>query len=489
MDMTAILEKLFGVLIGGALLSYFASIISSKYERQISGLIAVTSIGAGLYLVWQLLPKLGTDIFVVTNIFGFLGLNVNLLSWIIVVTCLVLSFFVALYSVSYMDEDTGTNKFFPLLILLAVSVIGLAFTSDLFNLYIFFELLSIASFALVSYRKKEWAPVEAGIKFLVMSSIGSALILLGIALAYMQFGVLDFTALFSATQGQGISWIVFSCFLVGFGVKAAMFPLHTWLPDAHSEAPSGISAMLSGIVIEIGFFSMIRIFFYTGHEIDWGKVLLVFGAVTMTAGNIMALTQKHIKRMLAYSSVAQIGYIMLAFGIGMHYGVKEGVAGGMFHIVTHAFMKGLAFLCAGALIYKIGSSNIDDMHGAGWKMPLTGIAYTIAVLSLAGVPPFSGFMSKLLIYQSGIKAGYFWGWFAAILAIANSVFSLGYYLPSVWSIYSKNHTSSLEKIKEVPFAMKLSLAGLAILTVYLGISPDPVRAWSMHAFSFLINLV
>jgi proton-translocating NADH-quinone oxidoreductase chain N len=484
MNVTTLVTNTIYFLLVGVLISYLGGTIFRKNERLISGWIALIALILGLISFAALLPSL-VGFREEIKLFGYLSWDINLLSWLIVLTGLVLTVIITLYSITYMEEDSGSSKFFPLLILLLISVFGLAFSIDLFNIYLFFELLAISSFALVAFRKDQWEPVEAGIKFLVMSATGSALILLGIALIYKDFGSLnlkELTHAIATTTNVTILWLPMTFFIIGFGIKAAMFPLHTWLPDAHAEAPSGISAMLSGIVIEIGFFTLYRILMVAKTSFEWGMILLWFALLTMTAGNIMALTQKRLKRMLAYSSIAQIGYILLGVSIGAVYNTNIGSIGGVFHIITHAFMKGLAFLCAGALIYRLGSGELEDMRGAGWRMPVTAATFLIAVLSLAGVPPFSGFMSKLLIYQAGIKAGTALGWTASMIAIFNSVLSLGYYLPAVGVLYSKNSAPKVNQIKEVPILMVIALILLAAITIYLGIMPDMVRGWTARAF-------
>lgn len=479
---TPFLETTISLLVLGAIMSYLGGALFRHRERLISGIIAFFALLGSLVSFSLLLSHTGPSERLL--LFGVLPWQVDLLGWIVGEVGLVLGTIVAFYSIVYMEEDTGTSKFFPLLLLMVLSVIGLAFAYDLFNLYLFFELLSVTSFVLVAFRKARWEPVEAGIKFMVMSATGSALILLGISLVYAQFGNLDLNYLFTASGGASI-WLPITLFIIGFGIKAAMFPLHTWLPDAHPEAPSGISAMLSGIIIQAGLFAMLRILLSLGASLNWGEIIIWFALLTMTAGNLMALTQKQLKRMLAYSSIAQMGYILLGIGMGATYGVASGFTGGVFHIVTHAFMKGLAFLCAGALIFRLSSGNLEDMRGAGWRMPITAFTFSVAALSLAGVPPFSGFMSKLLIYQSGIQSGTVLGWVGAFLAIANSVLSLGYYLPAIGVLYSKERAREVSRVREVPWAMAAALIILCLITIYLGVQPDPVRSWVAQAFSLL----
>lgn len=489
MQAQTLTETTLALLILGALASYLGGAFFRSRERLISGIIALLALVGSLVSSSFLLPYLQAGSQLVT-LFGCLTLRVDLLGWIVLQTGLVLGLVVTLYSLAYMREDTGNRTFFPLLLLLISSVMGLAYTFDLFNLYLFFELLAISSFALVAFRKARWEPVEAGIKFLVMSVTGSALVLLGIAIVYSYYGTLDLVTLANAVLlSSAVSplslWLPLCLFTVGFGIKAAMFPLHTWLPDAHAEAPSGISAMLSGIVIETGLFALLRIFLTMGPFLPWGEMLIWFSLLTMTAGNLMALTQRQMKRMLAYSSISQMGYILLGLGMGAAFASSVGTTGGIFHIVTHAFMKGLAFLCAGALIFRLGSGDMHEMRGAGWRMPLTGVTFSIAALSLAGVPPFSGFMSKLLIYQSGIQSGTTIGWIASFVAIFNSVLSLGYYLPAIGTLYSREAGAHLSRAREVPLVMALALLILALVTIYLGVMPEPVRSWVSQALSLL----
>jgi len=473
------------LLLAGVIASYFAGLFNKKFERQASALTAIIALISAAVFFVPVFPALKQSTCVI-KLFGTLEWEVTLLSAIITGTGMLLTIIVAIYSFAYMEHDTGNNKFFPLLILLLLSIFGLNFSTDLFTLYIFFELLAASSFALIAFRKDEWDPVEAGIKFLVMSALGSALIVLAIALIYMNYGLLNMHELASKLTATDMQiTIPLICFAIGFGIKAAIFPMHTWLPDAHAEAPSGISAMLSGIVIETGFFVLFRLFITLGIAFPWEKIFIWIALITITAGNIMALTQMKLKRMLAYSSIAQIGYIVLGISIGVLFDIERGIAGGMFHIVTHALMKGLAFLCAGAVIHTIHSSTLEDMRGAGWKMPVTAVTFVIAVMSLAGVPPMAGFMSKLWIYQAGIQSATTLGWAASIVAIINSVISLGYYLPAIGVLYSKEENAKTENISEVHPAMLFSLVILALLIIILGFMPSLVRNCIEYSLAFI----
>jgi len=293
----------------------------------------------------------------------------------------------------------------------------------------------------------------------------------------MYSGSLDMAVIAARIPGLPELPVLVALILVitGFGVKAAMVPLHSWLPDAHSAAPSGISALLSGIVIQVGFFAMLRLILtvFSSQIQTVGMILIVFAIITMTYGNFIAIAQTDIKRMLAYSSVAQMGYIILGFALGFYFQSVNGFTGGLFHIETHAFMKALAFLSVGYIIDRTGTRRIADLKGAGRAMPFTGLAFTIAALGLAGIPAFSGFMSKLMIYKSGFQAGNAFGIVLSSIAILNSVISLGYYMPAIYTLFSPAGPAGLSlKPKGLSPSIIVPVGVMALLTLLLGWWPE-----------------
>src|ERR1044071_7424627 len=261
-------------------------------------------------------------------------------------------------------------------------MIGLVSASDLFNLWVWFEGMAVSSYLLVAFYREQSASLEAGMKYLVQSATGSVLVLMGIAMVLTQTGTLDMAEIAKAAAGSHVNHMALlaagALFVIGFGVKVALVPMHTWLPDAHSQAPSGISAMLSGVVIEIGLIAMLRaLSVLTGFTSSWGLIFIVFGAVNILYGNLLALRQTVVKRMLAYSSLSHIGYILLGLGIALYSGVALGAHGAFFHLFNHMLMKGLAFLSVGALMYGMllqtgshKSLKIADLAGAAQKYPL-----------------------------------------------------------------------------------------------------------------------
>ncbi|MCX6664910.1 MAG: proton-conducting transporter membrane subunit [Euryarchaeota archaeon] len=415
-----------------------------------------------------------------TYMIGGTLLKMDALSVLLSMITLVLGTVVCLYSVKYMEHDHGQEYYYSLLLLMIAGIIGIGLATDLLVLYLFFELMSIPSFALVAFRRNEWMAIEAGMKYIIMSAMGSALAFFGISLVYLQTGTLSFSELNGFLTTTPLLQIAMIFFILGFGVKAAIVPLHTWLPDAHSAAPSGISAMLSGIVIGAGFFTLIRaLLIFTGTSLPVGELLIVLALLTMTVGNIMAFVQSthkkvDLKRILAYSSVAQMGYIILGVGVGFAYHIQTGYQGGLFHLMTHAFMKGLAFLCAGVLIHQIGTRYLDEMKGVGLSMKFTGFVFALSLLSLAGVPPLSGFMSEWLIFSGSIQTYSIIGWWGiaiAVIALVNALISLGYYLPIIRTLYLAP-TQIKNSICEPSRVMMLAMAILAALTIILGIWPE-----------------
>ncbi len=275
-------------------------------------------------------------------------------------------------------------------------------------------------------------------------------------------------------------------FVIGFGVKIALVPVHTWLPDAHSQAPSGISAMLSGVVIEAGLIALLRVLQPfaqgPGQMEKWGVLLLGFAAVNMLVGNLMALRQTQVKRLLAYSSVSHMGYMLLGVGIAMTFGSLDGAAGAFFHLINHAVMKGLAFLSAGALLYAIHLSRgdhaplvLDDLNGAARRYPLAAFAFSVAVLGLGGLPPLSGFMSKWQIFVSGFETGNPWVIGLVIFAALNSVLSLAYYAPLVNRLYRFEMAIPVRRGGAISFWMAAPLVVMALVVIILGVYPSLVN--------------
>jgi len=343
-------------------------------------------------------------------------------------------------------------------------------------------MMGITSYSLVAFRKELWGPIEAGFKYMIMGSIGSTILFFGMALLYGMSGTLNFAQLSSVLRGQPVNmWynLIFTLLIIGFGVKSAIVPMHTWLPDAHPEAPSPISAMLSGIFIETGLYAMIRVLFILFEPSFFKIPLAALAIITMTLGNFLALGQDDVKRLLAYSSIAQIGYMLIGLSTGLVYGLM----GTMLHIFNHSLMKGLAFLSAGSIVHEAGTRDINELKGIGRMMPITTMALIISFLGLGGVPGTNGFISKFVLFNSTLGSGLL---ILAVFGVLNSALSMVYYLRVIMSLISEDTAGEIE-VTEPPILMVGVTIIMAILIIALGFFPNPVVSIASEASEALID--
>ncbi|MGI9335447.1 MAG: complex I subunit 5 family protein [Gammaproteobacteria bacterium] len=331
----------------------------------------------------------------------------------------------ALYSVEYMRRYTAKHRYYSLFLFLVAGMNGVVLAGDLFNLYVLMEIAAVASYALVAFGC-EHEELEAAFKYLVLGTLASSLILIAVALVYAVTGTLNMAQIAGRVSEIDTSaplGFALALFLCGFGLKAALVPFHTWLPDAHPSAPAPVSAMLSGVLIKaIGIYVLARLLYNVfGANDSTLEVLRWMGIVSMMTGGLLATGQWDMKRLFAYSSISQVGYIVLGLGIG----TPLGVVGALYHLINHSAFKSLLFLNAGAVEYATGSRDLRRLGGLNRAMPVTGVTSLVASMSIAGIPPFNGFWSKLIIVVACVQAG-FYG-FAAV-AMAMSIVTLGYQL-------------------------------------------------------------
>ena len=390
---------------------------------------------------------------------------------------------VGLYSINYMDRYGAKANYYALLLVMMAGMNGLVLATDLFNVYLFLEVAAIASYALVAFGLGH-DELEASFKYLMLSVIASAAILLAIAVIFGLTGSLGFAAVAEGLRSLDAKFAVGFCaglFILGFGLKAALVPFHAWLPDAHPSAPAPISAMLSGLLIKVsGVYALTRIFFNVfGLTPALSQILMYLGAVSIVVAAFLALGQKDLKRMLAYSSISQVGYVVLGIGIG----TPLGLAGGLFHLFNHALAKGLLFLNSGAIQQATGTRNLDEMGGLAKRMPLTAATNLVGALSISGVPPLSGFWSKLLIVMALVQAN---EWPLAVVAILASVLTLWYYLLIQRQAFFGKLNEKWAGVKEAPFWMAAATVILAFLSIGIGLFFSTViKSWIQPASNVL----
>jgi multicomponent Na+:H+ antiporter subunit D len=409
-------------------------------------------------------------------------LVVDSLNAYILIILLFLSLACAVYSKSNIEHELPEKRtsFYTLFQLLIAGLCGVTLTGDIFNMFVFIEIFSISAYALIASRGK--IALKASFTYLILGSIGTFFFLMGIGFLYSITGTLnihDLSLLLPPFYENKVVMAAFVFFIVGLSIKMALFPFHTWLPDAHAFAPAEISAMLSGIMIEISAYAFIRITLSV-FTMEFLKLLPIFDILCWVAvaailmGSVMAITQINLKRMLAYSSIANMGYIMLAVGLSLST-VKSpwgGLHPALMHIANHALMKGCLFLAAGAFIYKANLWEIAEFRGLAKKMPYTCAAFVIAAISMIGIPPSVGFVSKLYIILASIETrNYF---FVAVLLIS-SLLNLVYFWRVIEMMYMKHEESGHPSpgthgtIGEVPPDMLIPILLLSSLCIVMGI--------------------
>lgn len=366
---------------------------------------------------------------------------------------------------SLKDVNKAKDKFSFFFLLMVAGIYGVFLSVDLFNIYVFFELCVITSYILVTLGDQKRS-LKAAFTYLILGSIASLFFLLGLGLLYFHTGALNIFHL-AGLVSELDTKVQLAVFIFLFGavaVKAALPPFHTWLVDAHSTAPTAVSAVLSGITVKIGLYIFLRIFSLGFQLQGMTELLLIVGALAAVGGVIFALFECDIKRLLAYHTISQMGYIVAGFAT---FSVI-GVAGGLYHLINHAVFKGLLFLCAGCLIYRTGTKDIRK-HNVGTTMPITLVTYVIAACAIAGVTPFNGSASKLMIeYSLSAHPMILFILLVASIGTITTFSKIFYYSFLKPAIKQKTHQPS----RDVPFSMQLPMIILSFFCVVLGLFPQ-----------------
>ncbi len=476
----------------------FILLTFTRRMRLVEGLVifaeALGLVCAG-YLAYTVLKQNGTQI--IYQLGGWpapwgIELKVGSLAALFLLIIFGVCFPVAIFAKGNLTEEVGSNeritRFYVLYLLLGGALAGMAVTNDMFNIYVLVEVATLSCCGLVSARKHPRA-AEAAFTYLILATLGSALVMGGIGFIYITTGHLNMG--FASQElkqvwqdNPHVVWMAVSFILVGFGVKSALFPLHVWLPDAHSQAPTPASAVLSGIAVK-GYLICFLKFMYgvfgpeLMQEFAVNRILVFLGLVAIIGGSLSALTQDELKRRLAFSTVAQVGYIYLGFGL-MN---EKGLAGALFYLTSHAVIKSTLFLAAGAILAATGKKKISELKGIGRKMPITMATFTIASLSLIGVPLFSGFVGKWHLLLGSLEAGNI---IPAVIIIFGSVLCAAYLFPVIRIAYFE--PAPEEEWKDPGLSQKCSLILLSTVVVILGVVPGPILELARRAAAELLML-
>lgn len=407
------------------------------------------------------------------------------------------------------SDDRNAGEYYGLLLLALVGMMLVAASTDLFVLFLSFEMASISTFALAAYRKREARPTEAAMKFFIIGVISSAIILFGISLLYGVSGhvgsaqgisggytnlrVLQTTIAGGLGTFEPVIGLALVLLIAGFGFKVATVPFHMWVPDVYEGAPTTITTLLSTSSKIMGFVALFRVFLIglVGAAGQWALALGILAIATMTLGNVAALPQKSVKRMLAYSSIGHAGYVLIAVVVGSHpdAGVATlGLAGGLYHLLVYVFMKGGAFIFVALTGTLLIGERLDDFSGLAKRMPVLAFGMMIMLLALAGIPPLGGFVSKFILFWSAIQAGQFAGtqWMVslAVAGVLNSALSLYYYARVIKHMYILEGPA--EPVK-VPLGYTLAILAATVGTVATGVLAFPALDFVSDAASALLG--
>src|SRR5690606_26976517 len=394
---------------------------------------------------------------------------------------------------NYYNGRSNPAAYYSLILLSSIGMIMIAYSTDLVMLFVAWELMSIPTYALAGFAKRDPISNEAAIKYFMFGALSSALIVLAIGIVYGITGTTNIGDSIRAMTNLDASLVpvglfAVALFIAGFGFKMGLVPFHMWLPDAYEGSPTTIGALLAAGTKKAGFAAALRVIVLGmfALNMDWTLTLAVVAVFTMTLGNLGALTQRSVPRILAYSSVAQAGYILI--GIALAPYSDQALSGSLFHIINHAVMKSAGFIAVAAVGIALSSYALEKYRGLGKRMPITAIALTISLLALAGVPPLNGFWSKLVLFGAAINSGPFveWGPWLAIAGVLNSALSLGYYAWIISKMYMEG-APDMTPVKE-PRAIVAVLVFAMVFMVGFGIWHAPLLDFASRAIPDLTNI-
>ncbi|MDE1766484.1 MAG: NADH-quinone oxidoreductase subunit N [Thaumarchaeota archaeon] len=396
-------------------------------------------------------------------------------------------------SFNYMKGRANPAVYYSLIILSSIGMVLIAYSTDLVMLFVAWELMSIPTYVLAGFLKKDPTSNEAAIKYFLFGALSSGIIIWGISLAYGLTGSTNIEQVIAgfshlSPDMMPLAILAVGMFIAGFGFKIGLVPFHMWLPDTYEGAPPTISALLAAGTKKAGFAAALRVIIMgaIALNLNWSLALAVIAVVTMTFGNLAAIRQKNLSRMLAYSSIGHAGYILIGLSIAPFSAI--GIAAALFHILNHAVMKAAAFIAVAGIITTLSISHIDKLRGLGRRMPITSLGLVISLLALAGVPPLNGFWSKLMLFGSAINAGASVSWapYLAVAGVLNSALSLAYYGWIIRKMYFEEGESE-KRVKEPKSIIAVMIFSI-IFMVGIGVYPDPFIQFAKSAVPALTSL-
>ena len=402
------------------------------------------------------------------------------------IAMLLVSIMTTVGSFNYMRGRSNPAVYYSLILLASIGMVLIAYSTDLVMLFVAWELMSIPTYVLAGFNKKDPSSNEAAIKYFLFGALSSGIIIYGISIAYGLTGSTNIGDVISGFSKLGpdmmpLALLAVGMFIAGFGFKIGLVPFHMWLPDTYEGSPPTIAGLLAAGTKKAGFAAALRVIIMgtIALNVDWAFALGIIAIVTMTVGNLAAIMQKNLTRMLAYSSIAHAGYILIGLSVAPFSQI--GIQASLFHILNHAVMKAAAFIAAAGIITTLAVSHIDKLRGLGKRMPITSLGLVISLLALAGVPPLNGFWSKLMLFGAAINAGSVapWAPYLAVAGVLNSALSLAYYGWIIRKMYFEEGESD-KRVKEPKSIIAVMIFSI-IFMVGIGVYPDPIIEFAKSA--------
>ena len=469
----------------GAFLSPIATSFSKTVRNAFFGFFTALTLLIGLVICMEtgggniLVYVMGGESFSLTMPSGMIYpirilLEIDAFSALFIFCIAMAAFAGAIFSINYMDRFSGWNRFMPLYFLLTAGALGMCSTGDLFNFFVFVELSSIAVYGMIAFWRDKPEAIEASFKYMFVSQISAMLLLFAVGAIYGKYNALNLGYL-SSVVGSGIlERIVLALLIAILAFKSGAFPMHAWKPDAYGEAPCGVTCLMV-TVSQASFYGLIRVCYSVFPNLAGngnatvGWILIVLGCLSMLFGVLSAIVQHEIKRLIGYISVSQVGYMFLAMGVGLlalgngadmaAYGLTA-IKGGLFQAMNDSFYKGLLFLCAGSLYYATGTRSLDKMGGLARNMPWTTAIFVLAAAAASGLPPFNGYVSKWIIYESSFAVHPI----LPAVAMITSVLTLASFIKVFQAAFLGPAKAKFVSVREAPTGM---LAGMAVMTVMI----------------------
>ncbi|MEO2158115.1 MAG: monovalent cation/H+ antiporter subunit D family protein [bacterium] len=460
--------------------------------------IAVASSWISLWMAWKIFQLVQADGAISYNLGGWpapIGIEykIDALSAFVLIIVTLVGAVVTPYALKSVGREVGTSRealFYAAFLLCLSGLLGIVVTGDMFNVFVFLEISSLSAYALIALGRDRRA-LTASYQYLIMGSVGATFIVIGIGMLYVMTGSLnmaDLAILLPELPSNRTIPVAFAFLSVGVCLKLALFPLHMWLPNAYAYAPSAVTAFIASTATKVAIYMLLRFFFtvfgvhFSFSEMQLGIILLPLSLIAIFSMSLVAIFQTNVKRMLAYSSLAQIGYIIL----GISFFSNTGLTAGILHLFNHAIIKGSLFMALGCVMYRLNSVELENMRGLGKKMPLTMGAFMVGGFSLIGVPFTAGFVSKWYLIQGAIEKGL---WPVALLILMTSLMAVVYIWRVVESVYfSEFDESQNDDCTEAPLGLLLPTWALALLCLYFGINATLTTSGASLAAANLLGI-